>query len=94
MSEQFKKSFEKFAVEEKHDLKLEDEYLKLEDEDKDFSADEQVASHESLKSEGKNCKVLRQFLIFLGTFRYLSVELTDFSFQTRFRIVIRYSSYD
>jgi hypothetical protein len=52
MSDQFKKSFEKFAVEEKDDLKLEDEYLELEDEDKVFPVDEQVASHESLKSEG------------------------------------------
>ncbi len=34
------------------------------------------------------------FLIFLGTFRYLSVELAEFSFQTRFRIVNRHSSYD
>jgi hypothetical protein len=39
MSERFKKSFEKFAVEENDDLKLEDEYLKLEDQNKDFSAE-------------------------------------------------------
>jgi hypothetical protein len=34
------------------------------------------------------------FLNFKEIFRYLSVELTDFSFQTRFGIVIKYSSYD
>jgi hypothetical protein len=44
----------------------------------------------------KNKHILRtlNFLTFLGTFQYLSVELAEFSFQTRFIIVNRHSSYD